>query len=64
VNAIEVIFIVVGIIGLALGIVAAGQALERRAARKLASPLLGRTCPCCGSSFRSDVIRTRGPFMP
>ena len=58
VSATEIILILLGIIGLVLGIVAAGQAFERRAARKLVSPLLGRPCPSCGNSFHPDAIRS------
>jgi hypothetical protein len=57
VSAIEIILVLVGITGLVFAIIAAAQALERRAARKLATPLLGRPCPFCGSSFRQDAIR-------
>ena len=57
-SATEVILILVGTIGLVFGIVAAGRALERRAARKLVSPLLGRPCPSCGGSFHLDAIRS------
>src|SRR5437660_12498621 len=58
VSATEIILILLGIAGLVLGIIAAGQAFERRAARKLASPLLGRPCPSCGNSFTTDAIRS------
>ena len=57
-SAIEIIVIVIVVTALVLGIIAAGLALESRTARKLASPLLGQSCPSCGNSFRMDSIRT------
>jgi len=55
-SAIEIVISLVGISALVLGIIVAGQALERRAAQKLASCLLGQPCPVCGWSFRREAI--------
>ena len=56
-NAIKIIEIVIGVIGLVLLVIAAGRALERRWARKLVSPLLGRPCPSCATPFQPDAVR-------
>jgi DNA-directed RNA polymerase subunit RPC12/RpoP len=58
VNAFDIILVVAGVGGLILVITAAGLACERRIARKLASSLLGKACPYCGSPVREDAIRS------
>ena len=58
VNATDIIVIVAGVACLVGAIILAGQASERREARKLALPLLGQACPFCGNPFRHDAIRS------
>ena len=57
-SPIEIALVLVGITGLVFSIIAAGSALERRAARRLASPILGQPCPSCGWSLQSEAIRS------
>jgi hypothetical protein len=58
VSGVEIIFVLAGIGGLVLVIIFAGRILEARNAKKLASPLVGRSCLSCGTSFSPDVIRS------
>jgi hypothetical protein len=54
-----VIIVIVAVVAcLIVAICAAGMALERRMARKIASSLLSQACPFCGNLFRRDTIRS------